>query len=98
MAYGISVLVGDGEMIAFGREPMCTAPLAADTVAGKLLPAAGLAIGVAGWEPPQAAQAAARTVAAARAGRRRGSNPMIILRRGVGGGMRPPGRPAGARD
>ncbi|HSS88665.1 MAG TPA: hypothetical protein VLL69_05055, partial [Streptosporangiaceae bacterium] len=39
------MLVGDSEMIAVGREPMCTAPLAAGTVAGKLLPAAGLAGG-----------------------------------------------------
>jgi hypothetical protein len=36
MAYSISVAVGDSEMIAFGRELRCTAPLAAVTVAGKL--------------------------------------------------------------
>jgi len=51
--------------------------------------AGGLAIGVAGWEPPQAAQAAARTVAAARAGRRRESTRMIILRRVVEDEVRP---------
>src|SRR6201989_3362233 len=60
---------------------MCTAPLAADTVAGKLLLTAGLAGGVAGWELPHAALAAARTVTAARAGRRRERTRMIILRR-----------------
>src|SRR5262245_2763889 len=82
-------------MIASGREPMCTAPLAADTMAGKLLPAAGLAAGVVGWEPPHAAQAAARTVAAARAGRRRERTRMIILRRVVEDEVRPLRRPTG---
>src|SRR5262245_45946803 len=76
-------------MIAVGREAMCTAPLAADTVAGKLLLAAGLAGGVAGWELPHAAQAAARAAAAARAGRRRERTRMIILRRVVEDEVRP---------
>src|SRR5215470_7241097 len=76
-------------MIAVGREAMCTAPLAAYTVAGKLLLAAGLAGGVAGWELPHAAQAAARAAAAARAGRRRERTRMIILRRVVEDEVRP---------
>src|SRR5262249_30474447 len=85
-------------MIAIGREAMCTAPLAADTVAGKLLLAAGLAGGGAGWELPAGAQAAARAAAAARVGRRRERTRMIILRRVVEDEVRPLRRPTGHRN
>ena len=54
--------------------------------------------GVVGWELPHAAQAAARTVAAARAGRRRERTRMIILRRVVEDEVRPLRRPTGHRN
>src|SRR5215471_15839020 len=76
-------------MIAAGREPICTAPLAAGTVTGKLPPAAGLAVLLVAGEPPHAAHVAARTAAAARAGRRRERTRMIILRRVVEDEVRP---------
>src|SRR5262252_8515483 len=84
-------------MIAVGREPMCTWPLAAVTVVGKLPAplAAALAVLLVVWELPHAAHVAARAVAAARAGRRRERTRMIILRRVVEDEVRPLRRPTG---
>src|SRR5215831_12738404 len=78
-------------MIAAGREPMRTCPLAAATVVGKLPAAAGdaLAVLLGAWELPHAAHAAARAAAAAKAGRRRERTHMIILRRVVEDEVRP---------
>src|SRR5215831_2909094 len=78
-------------MIAAGREPMRTCPLAAATVVGKLPAAAGdaLAVLLVAWELPHAAHAAARAAAAAKAGRRRERTRMIILRRVVEDEVRP---------
>src|SRR5215469_3801647 len=85
-------------MIAVGREPMCTWPLAAVTVVGKLPAplAAALAVLLVVWELPHAAHVAARAAAAARAGRRRERTRMIILRRVVEDEVRPLRRPTGA--
>src|SRR5215470_887785 len=87
-------------MIAAGREAMCTAPLAAATVTGKLPPplAAALAVLLVVWELPHAAHAAARAAAAARAGRRRERTRMIILRRVVEDEVRPLRHPTGHRN
>src|SRR5215472_16835269 len=71
-------------MIAVGREPMCTSPLAA-----------ALAVLLVVWELPHAAHVAARTAAAARAGRRRERTRMIILRRVVEDEVRPLRYPTG---
>src|SRR5215472_19150658 len=78
-------------MIAVGREPMRTCPLAAVTVVGKLpaLLAAALAVLLVAWELPHAAHAAAKAAAAAKAGRRRERTRMIILRRVVEDEVRP---------
>src|SRR5215470_2007949 len=85
-------------MIAVGREPMCTWPLAAVTMVGKLPAplAAALAVLLVVWELPHAAHVAARAAAAARAGRRRERTRMIILRRVVEDEVRPLRRPTGA--
>src|SRR5499427_6038750 len=87
-------------MIAVGREPMCTWPLAAVTVVGKLPAplAAALAVLLVVWELPHAAHVAARAAAAARAGRRRERTRMIILRRVVEDEVRPLRRPTGHRN
>src|SRR5215469_7285871 len=78
-------------MIAVGRDPMWTCPLAAVTVVGKLPAglAAALAVLLVAWELPHAAHVAARAAAAMKAGRRRERTRMIILRRVVEDEVRP---------
>src|ERR1022692_712012 len=89
-------------MIAAGREPMCTVPLAAALFVGKLsaaavgLPVVGLL--VVGCELPQAARNAMAAMAGRlreRTSRLRERNRMIILRRVVEDEVSLPQHPAG---
>src|SRR5258708_8893047 len=90
MAYSISVVGGDRERIAGGRDRTCPTPLGVVIDAGDVAGAAGVPpLGALELELPQAAADRARAAAATRAAARRERYRMIILRRVVEDEVRP---------
>src|SRR5258708_6772790 len=90
MAYSISVVDGDSERIAVGRDRTCTPPIEVVIDAGNVPVAAAVPpLGALELELPQAAADRARAAAATRAAARRERYRMIILRRVVEDEVRP---------
>src|SRR5262249_34511527 len=90
MAYSISVVEGESETMAAGRDRTCTTPIAVVIEAGNA-PVAGVPPAIEGLELelPHAAADQARAAGATRAARRRERYRMIILRRVVEDEVRP---------